>query len=150
MGDPCYARKAFQTSIWYTTCRLPTETLVGKLYKTLEHTDLDNIWKDMAGVLYWACAVGTAAARTPFVSSKARLNILSHGQQTDLVWVRRCLARHAARTMCILVPQHPTPMLLTHRRLYKVQELIRKIGSGSQSARSSADVCSGSTTNAYA
>jgi hypothetical protein len=127
VGDPCYAREAFWTSIHCTTCPLPTDTLTGRLYEALEHTDLDNIWGDMAGVLYWVCAVGTTAARTSFALGKLRHTVPSQGQRGDPMWVRRSLGKHAARTMGILVPQHPTPMRLAQRKLYKVQRLIQEI-----------------------
>jgi hypothetical protein len=110
VGNPRYAREAFRTAIQYTTCPLHTDTPSRKLFEALEHTDLDNIWGDMAGVLYWVCAVGTTAAR-----------------KGDSMLLRRSLGKHAARTMCILVPQHPTPIRLTQRKLHKVQELIRAI-----------------------
>jgi hypothetical protein len=109
VGDPCHTREAFWAAIQHTTCSLHTDTLSRKLFEALEHTDLDNIWGDMAGVLYWVCTVGTTAAR-----------------KGDSM-LRRYLGKHAARTMCILVPQHPTPMQLTQRRLHKVQELIREL-----------------------
>jgi hypothetical protein len=110
VGDHLYDREAFRTYIQYSTCPLPTDTLVGKLYEALEHTDLDKIWGDMAGVLYWVCTVGTTAA-----------------PKGDSMWLRRFLGKHAARTMCILVPPHPTPMRLTQRRLHEVQKLIRDL-----------------------
>jgi hypothetical protein len=47
-----------------------TMALIDKLYEALKNTYLANVWKDMAGVLYWVCAVGAAATRTSVMLEK--------------------------------------------------------------------------------
>lgn len=37
--------------------------LTSILFETLKRTDMDDIWSDMSGVLYWVFAVGAAATR---------------------------------------------------------------------------------------
>lgn len=97
--------------------------LTESLYQVLERTDMSNLWDNMPGVLYWVCAVGAAAARTP--------TPITIPQQTNFrgedyaVWIRRCLIMFSTRTMIILVFQHPLPVILAQKRLLKVQELIR-------------------------
>jgi hypothetical protein len=93
-----------------------------QLLSVLERTDVGNIWSDMAGVLYWVCAVGAAAARTPAALDES-LQFLPRCA-SDQVWVRRCLVMHATRTMLILIFQHPTPMIMAQKKLLQVQELI--------------------------
>lgn len=47
-----------------------TMALIDKLHEVLKNTYLANVWKDMAGVLYWVCAAGAAATRTSVVLEK--------------------------------------------------------------------------------
>jgi hypothetical protein len=121
VGDPNYFRGSFNSSLTTTdtrsTRRSRTASLVGKLYEALKSTDLANVWNDMAGVLYWVCAVGAAAARTPDPRSKDH-------RSTHPISVRRFLHMNAARTMMILVSGHPIPMIMALKKLLKVQELI--------------------------
>jgi hypothetical protein len=123
VGDPNYFRGSFNSGLRTTetrsTRRSRTTSLVEKLYEALRRTDLANVWNDMAGVLYWVCAVGAAAARTP----SAELQSRDH-QSAHPISVRRFLHMNAARTMMILVSGHPTPMIMALRKLLKVQELI--------------------------
>jgi hypothetical protein len=108
-----------------TTCLPSTQSLPEELFEALRKTDLENVWKDTAGVLYWVCAVGAAAARTPDGINNIDSTIPDPPQSYS-VWVRRNLAKHAFRTMAILVPQHPTPIIMAQKKLYRVQELIRE------------------------
>jgi hypothetical protein len=123
VGDINYSRGSFTSAHW--SSRTCTKSLPEKLYEALEHTDIASVWGDMAGVLYWVCAVGAAAARTPVGSNSGSESIVCERQQYYPVWVQRCLAMTATRTMIILVSKHPTPMVIAQRRLYEVQELIR-------------------------
>ncbi|CAO2648315.1 Nn.00g075820.m01.CDS01 [Neocucurbitaria sp. VM-36] len=102
---------------------LQTTRLTEALYEVLELTDTSNIWDNMPGVLYWVCAVGAAAARTP-----TAINMIPQTRfrnEAYTVWIRRCLIMFSTRTMILLVFQHPLPVLLAQKRLLKVQELIR-------------------------
>ncbi|KAF2179054.1 hypothetical protein K469DRAFT_597534, partial [Zopfia rhizophila CBS 207.26] len=96
--------------------------LVDVLYQTLEKADLSDVWDSMSGVLYWAAAVGAAAARTP-----ASINMSQTPKTRNeayATWVRRCLIMFATRAMILLVFEHPLPILAAQKRLLRVQELI--------------------------
>ncbi|KAH7411925.1 hypothetical protein DE146DRAFT_258572 [Phaeosphaeria sp. MPI-PUGE-AT-0046c] len=90
----------------------PVEALV----EVLKNTVTANIWGDMAGIFYWVCAVGAAAARTPAISDGHYRPSLSEE--------RRYLDMHATRAMTILVFEHPTPVLMAQRKLLKIQSII--------------------------
>jgi hypothetical protein len=102
--------------------RLTKFSLTAALHEVLQKTDTDNVWSDMAGVLYWVCAVGSAAARTSLPMD------LEHKKQSfeDIytVWVRRWLTMYATRTMIVLVFQHPIPVILAQKKLLRVQEIV--------------------------
>jgi hypothetical protein len=106
------------------TSQSAARPLIDQLHEALKNTDLANVWNDMAGVLYWVCAVGAAAARRPIVLESDLQ--LGRGPIQDLrtVWIRRCLIMNAMRTTVILVSQHPTPLIMAQMKLYKIQELI--------------------------
>ncbi|KAF1918044.1 hypothetical protein BDU57DRAFT_528530 [Ampelomyces quisqualis] len=106
------------------TSQLATRPLIDQLHEALKNTDLANVWNDMAGVLYWVCTVGAAAARTPAPLETGPQ--LRSGPVQDLraVWIRRCLIMNAMRTTVVLVSQHPKPLILAQMKLYKIQELI--------------------------
>jgi hypothetical protein len=90
------------------------------LFEVLKLTDTANIWKDMAGVLYWVCAVGAAAAHTPFAI------IEDHRPSAYQTWVQQCLVMHGFRAMNILLFEHPTPMIMAQQKLLRVQEVLAK------------------------
>jgi len=102
--------------------------LVEALYKALQRTDLSNVWQNMAGVLYWVCSIGAAAAR-PSAASNAPGQSGS-GTEVNEMWIRRCLAMHATRTMVILIFRHPVPVIMAQKRLLDVQELISSHDTG--------------------
>ncbi|EAT91356.2 hypothetical protein SNOG_01707 [Parastagonospora nodorum SN15] len=110
------------------TAPSPTKSLPEQLFEALQKTDLAGIWQDMAGVLYWVCVVGAAAAHTlaAAAANNASPSMEYNPQQSYPVWVRRNLDMHAFRTMAILVPQHPTPIIIAQKKLYRVQEVIRE------------------------
>lgn len=99
----------------------PTELLLG----ALERTDVAGVWRNMAGVLYWVCAIGAAAARTTATTNTE--DEPNNDSRTREIWVRRCLTMHATRTMIILALEHPVPTLMAQKRLLRVQELIASI-----------------------
>jgi len=103
----------------------PTKSLPEQLFETLQKTDLAGIWQDMAGVLYWVCVVGAAAAHT-LTATNIASQAMEYPEHSYPVWVRRNLDMHAFRTMAILVPQHPTPIIMAQKKLYRVQEVIRE------------------------
>lgn len=99
-----------------------TTHLTEALYETLQRTDINNVWKDMPGVLYWVSAVGAAAARIPSTMNMAQQDKPEYKAYS--VWVRRCLIMTATRTMIVLVFEHPTAIISAQKTLLKVQELI--------------------------
>jgi hypothetical protein len=106
------------------TKQSPAASPAEALYEVLKLTDTANIWKEMGGVLYWVCAVGAAAARTPVALNK------DHRASADYekyqVWVRQSLVMHGARTLNILLFQHPTPIIMAQQKLLRVQEVLAK------------------------
>ncbi|KAF2202764.1 hypothetical protein GQ43DRAFT_301310 [Delitschia confertaspora ATCC 74209] len=96
------------------------------LYQTLEKTNLNDIWKSMAGVLYWITAVGAAAARTP--QTLKITHALQCRGDAYAIWVRRCLIMFSARTMIILLFDHPRPVLGMMKKLLRVQKLVENYG----------------------
>ncbi|KAL6707108.1 hypothetical protein ACN47E_004860 [Coniothyrium glycines] len=96
--------------------------LTSVLYEVLEKTDTDHIWSDMAGVLYWICAVGAAAARTSITSTIEPANLTY--PEKHILRARRCLVMYATRAMIVLVFQHPTSLILSQQKLLRVQEII--------------------------
>jgi hypothetical protein len=101
---------------------LSTTRLSEALYEVLELTDSAYIWGYMPGVFYWVSSVGAAAARAP-----AAINTSHQPQfrsEAYAVWVRRCLTMYTMRAMTILVFEHPVPVLLSRKRLLRVQRLI--------------------------
>ena len=98
-----------------------TTHICEELMRTLERTDLANVWNGMAGVLYWICTVGAAAARSPrFLNPSHRLPY----DTTCNFRVRQCLTLFSVRAQLILVFKHPIPILLSQKKLLRVQELI--------------------------
>lgn len=98
-----------------------TTHICEELMRTLERTDLANVWNGMAGVLYWICTVGAAAARSPRILNP------SHRLPYDTTCnfrVRQCLTLFSVRAQLILVFKHPIPILLSQKKLLRVQELI--------------------------
>ena len=107
----------------YPGAHLLTTRLNEELYEVLERTDMSNIWNNMPGVLYWVCAVGAAAARTP-----ATMNITQQARsrsESYSVWVRRCLIMFATRAMIIGIFEYPVDVIMAQKQLLKVQELVR-------------------------
>lgn len=100
--------------------------LTEALYEVLERSNMESVWGDMSGVLYWICMVGAAAARTP--ASIAMTQAPRSRSEAYATWVRRCLIMFATRTMILLIFKHPIPVVMAQKRLLKVQELI---GTGS-------------------
>ncbi|KAF9701642.1 hypothetical protein EKO04_000046 [Ascochyta lentis] len=102
--------------------RLRKTYLTEALYETLQRTDINNLWKNMSGVLYWVSAVGAAAARIPSTVNMSQQGRL--GADAYSMWVRRCLVMTATRTMIVLVFEHPTAIITAQKTLLKVQEFI--------------------------
>jgi hypothetical protein len=90
--------------------------LTDALYEVLERSNMETVWGDMSGVLYWISLVGAAAARVP-----ASINMSQYARAR---WVQRCLIMFATRVMIILIFQHPLPVIMAQKTLLKVQELI--------------------------
>lgn len=90
----------------------PVEALV----EVLKNTITTNIWGDMAGVFYWVCAVGAAAARVPTETG-------DHFG-SSLVDEHQYLVMHGTRAMTILVYEHPTPVIMAQTKLLKIQGII--------------------------
>lgn len=105
---------------------LASTRLTEALYEVLERTNMQNVWGEMSGVLYWVSLVAAAAARTPASINMSRTP--RSRSEAYATWVRRCLIMFATRTMIVLVFQHPLSIIMAQRRLLKVQELI---GTGS-------------------
>lgn len=102
--------------------------LVELLYEVSKLTDISNVWNDMAGVLYWVSAVGAAASRTPATLDMSQLPRFR--DEAYSVWVRRCHIMTSARTMIVLVFQHPRPIIMAQKKLLKVQELLGACDAG--------------------
>lgn len=98
-----------------------TTHICEELMQTLERTDLANVWNGMAGVLYWICTIGAAAARSPGLSDMSQQVPYS---TTCKFRVRQCLTMFSVRAQLILVFKHPIPILLSQKKLLRVQELI--------------------------
>jgi len=101
---------------------LRTTRLSNALYEALNRTDVNNVWGNMSGVLYWVCAVGAAAARSPATVNMKRH--LSSPTEANAIWIRRCLALISMRVLALLVFDHAIPILRAQKTLLKVQELI--------------------------
>ena len=94
------------------------------LYEVLERTDTGNCWNDMAGVFYWVCCVGAAAARTPVTINMTQQPRFR--SEAYSIWVRRCLVMLSFRTLVILIFKHTFPTIKAQKQLLKVQALIRR------------------------
>lgn len=95
------------------------------LLQVLERTDLANMWNGMAGVLYWITTVGAAAARTPTISTILLRPLYSNPCKLR---VRQCLAMYSMRSYVLLGLKHQMPILLSQKRLSRVQELVGTYG----------------------
>ena len=84
------------------------------LFKALRRTAVADVWEKMSGVLYWVSTVGAAAARS------------SAGDDVDAKWVRRHLVIYSTRTMVKLVFDHAKPIVLSQKKLLKIQQLISR------------------------
>ena len=87
--------------------------LVESLLEALERTNTGDVWNNMAGVFYWVCAVGAAAARVPVASET------HHGEHST--WARRCLTMYSSRTLAQKIFEYPLPILAAQRRLVEIQ-----------------------------
>ncbi|RMZ67192.1 tachykinin family [Pyrenophora seminiperda CCB06] len=105
---------------------LGTTRLSDVLYEVLIRTDLDNVWGNMCGVLYWVCMVGAVAARSPDT-----VNVQRVCTEAKAMRIRRCLILTSLRVMVVLIFHHPMPVLQAQKRLLKVQELIGTYAVGS-------------------
>lgn len=101
-----------------------SQCLVKLLYETLERSNTEDIWGDMAGVLYWVSLVGAAAGRN-VVSLNMSMEPTRPRAEAYATWVRRCFIMFATRAMIILIFQHPLPIVLAQKKMLKVQELLR-------------------------
>ncbi|KAF7679592.1 hypothetical protein GT037_003340 [Alternaria burnsii] len=104
---------------------LLTTHLSELLLQALERTDLANVWNGMAGVLYWITTVGAAAARTTVIPTMLQRPLYSKPCKPR---VRQCLAMYSMRTFVLLGFKHQMPILLSQKRLFRVQELIGTYG----------------------
>jgi hypothetical protein len=95
------------------------------LLQVLERTDLANMWNGMAGVLYWITTVGAAAARTPTIPTILQRPLYSNPCKPR---VRQCLAMYSMRSYVLLGLKHQMPILLSQKRLSRVQELVGTYG----------------------
>ncbi|EUC38455.1 hypothetical protein COCCADRAFT_82900 [Bipolaris zeicola 26-R-13] len=84
------------------------------LFKILRRTAVADVWDKMSGVLYWVSTVGAAAARS------------STGDDVDTKWVRRYLVIYSTRTMVKLVFDHAKPIVVSQKKLLKIQQLISR------------------------
>ena len=100
--------------------------LAEALYEVLERSNMQNIWGDMSGVLYWVCLVGAAAARTP--ASIKMSQMPTSRSEAYAIWVRRCLIMSSTRAMIVLIFKHPLPIIHAQKRMLKVQALITNSG----------------------
>lgn len=109
----------------------PTRRLTESLYEALERTNTGDLWNNMAGVFYWVCSVGAAAARTHTTTNMySRPSSRSEAYST---WVKRCLTMFSSRALAQMIFEHPLPLLSALRRLLSIQELIgRKASRQSQ------------------
>jgi hypothetical protein len=110
-----------------------TTRLSEALYEVLERTDLTSLWGNMSGTFYLVTSIGAAAARSP-----AAIRTSQQPQsQSDAyaIWVRRSLTMYSMRAMAILVFEHPIPIILSQKRLLRVQELIGTYDGGSHATR---------------
>jgi hypothetical protein len=120
---------------------LLTTRLSETLYEVLERTDLAYLWGNMSGVFHWVTSVGAAAARAPAAIDT------SHQPQSrseaHAVWVRRCLTMYSMRAMTILIFEHPIPVLLSQKRLLRVEKLIGTYNEGVDVTRATQSVSLG-------
>ncbi|EUC48923.1 hypothetical protein COCMIDRAFT_23301 [Bipolaris oryzae ATCC 44560] len=84
------------------------------LFKALRRTAVADVWDKMSGVLYWVSTVGAAATRS------------SVGDDVDAKWVRRYLVIYSTRTMVKLVFDHAKPIVVSQKKLLKIQQLISR------------------------
>lgn len=87
------------------------------LFKTLQQTDVGNLWGKMSGVFYWVSTVGAAAATHGVLPQESRDGLYAQR-------IRRCLVVHSSRAMIKLMFDHAKPMLAAQKRLLKIQELV--------------------------
>ncbi|KAL5424216.1 hypothetical protein PMIN04_003396 [Paraphaeosphaeria minitans] len=100
----------------------PTKRLTESLYEVLERTNTGDSWNNMVGVFYWVCVVGSAAARTPvIISTNSRPSVYSEAYS---MWVKRCLTMFSSRTLALMIFEHPLPLLVTQKKMHKIQALI--------------------------
>jgi hypothetical protein len=108
---------------WHPNSQSSSVRLTDALYYALERSNMQDIWGDMSGVLYWVSLVGAAAARTP-ASIRLYAENGSSREERFATWVRRCFIMFATRAMIILIFQHPLPIILAQRKMLRVQELV--------------------------
>lgn len=100
----------------------PTKRLTESLYEVMERTNTGGSWNNMVGVFYWVCVVGSAAARTPvIISANTRPGVNSEAYPT---WVKRCMTMFSSRTLALMIFEHPLPLLVTQKKMHKIQALI--------------------------
>ncbi|KAL7777134.1 hypothetical protein CFE70_007557 [Pyrenophora teres f. teres 0-1] len=102
---------------------LRTTRLSDALYDVLNRTDLNNVWGNMSGVLYWVCTVGAVAARSPTTLDMKRRQSPT-ATEAKAMWIRRCLTLTSLRIVVVLVFDHAIPIVRAQKTLLKVQELI--------------------------
>lgn len=93
------------------------------LFETLKKSDINEVWGDMSGVLYWVCLVGASAARS--TTSNNTYQKLRPANLNSATWVRRCLVMYGTRAMIILIFQYPEYIILAQRKLLALQGLLR-------------------------
>ncbi|OAG01714.1 uncharacterized protein CC84DRAFT_1221199 [Paraphaeosphaeria sporulosa] len=100
----------------------PTKRLTESLYEVVERTNTGDSWNNMVGVFYWVCVVGSAAARTSaIISTNSRPSVHSEAYPT---WVKRCLTMFSSRTLALMIFEHPLPLLVTQKKMHKIQALV--------------------------
>jgi hypothetical protein len=118
-----------------------TTRLSEALYEVLKRTDSAYLWGNMSGVFYWVTSVGAAVARAPAAIDT------SHQPQSQseayAVCLRRCVTMYSMRAMTILIYEHPVPVLLSQKRLLRVQKLIGTYNEGVDVTRATQSVTLG-------
>ena len=116
------------------SCEAASRRLTEPLYEVLERTYTGDSWNNMMGVFYWVCTVGSAAARTP-VTMNDSLSRPSSQNEAYCTWVKRCLNMISSRTLSQMTFEHPLPLLVTQRKLLRIQELIGRNDALPQASR---------------
>lgn len=91
---------------------------VHKLRDAVDNSNVSQCWNDMVGVLFWVSLIGGAAARAEGKTDEWK---------EDDEWSRKYLTSTVMRVCVLICFEHGRAMMVTLRRLSKIQELLGKL-----------------------